>query len=341
MHDICFSPKTKNRKDRSLQELPAKPGGTFRSKSFKRKNASIRRFCNAKPLKDAGMKVYEKKSSFVLSEMFSIELKFTIDISLKWFYNIYKSRFIELDMITKQQYEIENKIHWSHTKCVMCDFKLSVGSRFGPENDKLTYFDFVVKEEHLFLRNVYDEDVLQKSGQIKDLKTYYKTFKIFVNCTTLIDKYYTRKSDIYDIDHDCMEHILTRDLNEECKSFEDLYNLIDETKIKTSRFTKKGDLKWLRLRKRTPFVYIRIMKFPKAEFVEDTLILSNFLQNVTSIMYDQDVIHHSHTTGEIISRAHGFYNRKVRENKNNVSVIAHNFFGFDFFFLLKGIRQSI
>ena len=29
---------------------------------------------------------------------------------------------------------------------------------------------------------------------------------------------------------------------------------------------------------------------------------------------------------------------KVRENKNQISVIAHNLFGFDFFFFLKGLR---
>ena len=58
-------------------------------------------------------------------------------------------------------------------------------------------------------------------------------------------------------------------------------------------------------------------------------------------MYDKHVIYHSHITGEIIGYSHGFCNRKVRENKNNISVTAHNLFGFDFFFLLKSIRFSI
>ena len=58
-------------------------------------------------------------------------------------------------------------------------------------------------------------------------------------------------------------------------------------------------------------------------------------------MYVKHVIHHSHITGEIIEYSHGFCNRKVRENKNNISVTAHNLFGFDFFFLLKSIRFSI
>ena len=31
-------------------------------------------------------------------------------------------------------------------------------------------------------------------------------------------------------------------------------------------------------------------------------------------------------------------NLKVRENKNQISVIAYNLFGFDFFLFLKGLR---
>ena len=55
-------------------------------------------------LKDAGLKVYLKESSFTLPEMFSVELKFTIDLLFKWFYSVYKIRFLELETLTKQKY---------------------------------------------------------------------------------------------------------------------------------------------------------------------------------------------------------------------------------------------
>ena len=58
-------------------------------------------------------------------------------------------------------------------------------------------------------------------------------------------------------------------------------------------------------------------------------------------MYDKHVVHHSHITGEIVGYAHDFCNTKVRENRNNISVITHNLFGFDFFFFLKGVRLSV
>ena len=56
-------------------------------------------------LKDAGLKVYLKQSCFALSEMCSVELKFTIDLLVKWFYSIYEMRVLEIDALTKQTYE--------------------------------------------------------------------------------------------------------------------------------------------------------------------------------------------------------------------------------------------
>ena len=52
-------------------------------------------------------------------------------------------------------------------------------------------------------------------------------------------------------------------------------------------------------------------------------------------------IHHSHVNGEIIGYSHSYCNQKVTENKSKISVIAHNLFRFDFFFLLKRIHASI
>ena len=46
-------------------------------------------------------------------------------------------------------------------------------------------------------------------------------------------------------------------------------------------------------------------------------------------------------TGKSLGYAHDFSNMKVRENQNQFSRIAHNFSGFDTFFLLKGIRLSV
>ena len=43
--------------------------------------------------------------------------------------------------------------------------------------------------------------------------------------------------------------------------------------------------------------------------------------------------HHSHVTGEILGYAHDFCNKKVVElEKAGIPCIAHNLFGFDFWY---------
>ena len=58
-----------------------------------------------KQLKDAGSNVLKKQSSFDLSEIFLIELKFMIDLLVKWFKQKHKSKFLETDTLTKEKCE--------------------------------------------------------------------------------------------------------------------------------------------------------------------------------------------------------------------------------------------
>ena len=51
-------------------------------------------------------------------------------------------------------------------------------------------------------------------------------------------------------------------------------------------------------------------------------------------------MHHSHVTGEVIGNSHDFCNWKVRENQPGVSLIGHNFLGFDIFYMVKGYRST-
>ena len=46
-------------------------------------------------------------------------------------------------------------------------------------------------------------------------------------------------------------------------------------------------------------------------------------------------------TRKIKGYTHDFCNEKVRENKDTFSCVAHNFFGFDIYFLIKSIRLSV
>ena len=59
-------------------------------------------------MKDAATNVLIKQKSTSLSELFSIELKFTIDTLTKWFNCTFKSKLLELNDIQKQIFVKEN-----------------------------------------------------------------------------------------------------------------------------------------------------------------------------------------------------------------------------------------
>ena len=52
-------------------------------------------------------------------------------------------------------------------------------------------------------------------------------------------------------------------------------------------------------------------------------------------------LHHTHITGKIIGYSHDFYNTTVVEKTSPViPVIAHNLFGFDLYYFIKGYIAS-
>ena len=82
------------------------------------------------------------------------------------------------------------------------------------------------------------------------------------------------------------------------------------------------------------------MKFPQNKFEFETVASKDLFENVHKIINVKVHLHHSHVKVEVIGYAHNFCNLKVRENKDVISCIAHNFFGFDIYFFLKVIRLS-
>ena len=105
-----------------------------------------------------------------LAELFSVELKVIVDTLKDWFSMIIKPRFFELDDIKKQIYMKENPIVNSKTICSIC------GSFLDVEGGG--WFKFVVKYEHLFLRNIYTSNELKQMT----LKMKKNTVKFFIDC---------------------------------------------------------------------------------------------------------------------------------------------------------------
>ena len=84
-----------------------------------------------------------------------------------------------------------------------------------------------------------------------------------------------------------------------------------------------------------------LIKFSETGKVKGIPMSKNDIDNLKGIMKNRTHVNHSHISGEIIGYAHRYCNYKVRENQTKISVVAHNLFRFDFFFLLKGLRTGV
>ena len=109
-------------------------------------------------LKDAADSVLAREKSTSLAELFSVELKFTIDTSNTLFSDTIKSKFLDLNNIKKQNFVKENQFVPSKTVCSICGFLLDVHARGKHKR----WYDFIVECEHLFLRNIYSDTDLKK-----------------------------------------------------------------------------------------------------------------------------------------------------------------------------------
>ena len=79
------------------------------------------------------------------------------------------------------------------------------------------------------------------------------------------------------------------------------------------------------------FIYSAVMDFRKTDKIQGIPESEKFIENVKGILKNKTHIYHSYISGEILGYSHSYYNFKVRENKKQISVIAHNLFGFYFF----------
>ena len=129
-----------------------------------------------------------------------------------------------------------------------------------------------------------------------------------INYIRILSVYYSMDSNIENIDHQSLQDVVDGDLNSEFISFEDLYEAINEQKIKESIFKTRQ----IKTKEKTiSFVYLNIMKILDNDQIQGVPISKNFLTNVK--FNTKANLHHSHITGERYGYTHGFCNRKVRE----------------------------
>ena len=220
---------------------------------------------------------------------------------MEWFNKKFKSQYLEIDILIKNQYERKNPIDWENDKCVICKMPLKIDpTNHKSSNNEMTYGVFFIRFEHKFLRNIYSYDELTQSEDICSLENYYTA---------------------YDVDDDIDKLKSNIELIE-------IKNYVKSNKI------PKFNLKLYAL------VYNSLIEFPRSKFNYETITTNNFFGNVHKYIKVKIDLHHSHITGEIFGYSHDFCNWKVKESKNEILLIAQNLFGFDMFYFIKGYRAS-
>ena len=88
------------------------------------------------------------------------------------------------------------------------------------------------------------------------------------------------------------------------------------------------------------YLYDELFCFPfSGEF--DCLTSNKFFIHVHNQIKQKLHLHHSHITGEIHGYTHDFCNKRVLELENpEIPCIAHNLFGFDFWFFMKSFSTT-
>ena len=284
-----------------------------------------------KQLRDAALAVHRKSKRNAIAEMFSIELKFASDCLLKWFYSKHKKT--ELSLSEKKNYEMKNPIDWENGTCQICTFPLDVKPSEEINNEKMTYSDFIIQKEHKFLRNVLSEEELAKSKSIQNLQSFHDKFRKYLRICIYADDSLKTLNEFNECPHDELIEYIKENL--ELQNFEELKELISEVQVKLTSKISKFKIQIY------AFFYKEMMNFPNTSFESDAFTTKSLFQFVHKLINVKIHLHHSHITGEIKGYAHDFCNWIVKENKDVIPCIAHNFFKFDFYFLIKNLRLSV
>ena len=115
---------------------------------------------------------------------------------LEWFIKKFKSHYLEIDILIKNQYERKNPIDWKNDKCVICKMLLKIDpTNHKTPNNEMTYGDFFIRFEHKFLRNIYSYDELAQSKHMCSMENYYTVYKKFINiCISILSIFGTNSN---------------------------------------------------------------------------------------------------------------------------------------------------
>ena len=207
---------------------------------------------------------------------------------------------------------------------------------FEMPDDKMTYGDFVIRFEHKFIRNIYTSEQIKQSDYLKCLENYYKAYQKFISISIGFLSMFNNYNRNYEINVETSEFIeesFANDIIDELKTW------VMQAEIKNALKTSFGKVPKFNL-KIYAFVYDWLIYFPKSGRQYESFTTGSFFVNTHHLIKMKVHLHHSRITGRIIGYGHDFCNARGRENNMEIPVIAHNLFGFDLHYFIKGFIAS-
>ena len=291
-----------------------------------------------KQLYDQALHVSKRTCKNALAMMFGNELAFVKKTLLSRFSKKIASQFKQLEQAVNLKYQKEHPLSYNKDKCTICKMPIRVAPTSpNKPNSEMTCGDYIVRYEYKFIRNIYTQEQLEWSDDLKSLEAYYEAFENFIQFSIeiyrLLSNYNMRLKDTL-IDVRAFIETNFADCDFEC-----IKNKIMQTDIKHTLSTCGKSIPKFRL-KIYAYLYDELICFPP-QSVYDVLVTKKFFQHVHNQITMKTNLHHSHITGDILGYAHDFCNTRVLElEKSEIPCVAHNLFGFDFFYFMKGFSTT-
>lgn len=95
----------------------------------------------------------------------------------------------------------------------------------------MSYYNFVIKNAHKIVWNVYDREVSTETDSLKYLENFYVTFQKFFQVSVLLYSSYSSTNDIDYIELGQVEDFCIEYYND-CESFTEIFNEIQKIEIK-------------------------------------------------------------------------------------------------------------
>ena len=178
---------------------------------------------------------------------------------------------------------------------------------------------------------------IKESHHLETLENYYeiyqKFFSISIGLLSIFNNY--NKNDEINVE---VSHFIEENFADD--SIDELKNRVMQTEIKNALQPSAGRVPKFNLNVYT-FVYDMLVYFPNSDIQYETFTTDSFFINVYHLIKMKIHLHHSHITGKILGYARDFCNAKVTEKSApDIPVIAHNLFGFDLHYFIKGYIAS-